>query len=108
MIGPPQPPDVLQEAGRRAVEARRRRAEAKRQLAEGEIGLAELVESAADDSSLARMPVSELIAALPGYGTKRTESLMKACGISPRRRLGGLGIRQKSRLMQALAEKPSA
>ena len=84
----------------KAVEARRRVGEAKRALACGEMSAGEVIGS--DEPALRRMKVSDLIAACPGYGPKRAERAMAEIGISPSRRVGGLGPRQAERLRDLL------
>lgn len=62
----------------------------------------EILES--DDPAIARMRVLELLSALPQMGPQRAQSLMERVGISPTRRIAGLGVRQRRELL-ALVEK---
>lgn len=45
-----------------------------------------------------RTRVEALLRAVPGVGPARAQATMRALGISPRRRVGGLGPRQRERL----------
>ena len=72
------------EALKKAAETRARRAEVKEQIKAG------------------KMRVKQFIAAFPGYGKARTEALMEEIGIDEKRRLAGLGDRQKDALIEAL------
>jgi hypothetical protein len=125
VIGPEQSPEVMREAGRRAVYVRRIRAEVKRMIQDGETSLAEVLEasevsrlaaavsealgvecSTADVSdALARMRVVDLLRALPGFGHARAERLMKVAHISSQRRIRGLGHRQQVEILKALDER---
>jgi guanylate kinase len=62
----------------------------------------EILES--DDPAIARMRVLELLSALPQMGPQRAQTLMERVGISPTRRIAGLGVRQRRELL-ALVEK---
>ena len=91
----------------RAVAARRERADAKRRLKDGEINPRELLVS--PTPSVARMKVVEFLSALPQMGPLRAQALMGRIGISPHRRIAGLGTRQREELLRhlerALSEK---
>lgn len=50
-----------------------------------------------------RTRVEALMKAVPGVGPSRAEAAMRELGISPRRRVGGLGPRQRERLGAWLA-----
>lgn len=98
------PPELDDETrrlnGQRAIEARRERAQLKRELKEG----TKRVRDVFDDPSpaIARMKVMDLIAALPNMGTLRAKSVMERIGISPTRRVAGLGRRQSVELIRHL------
>ena len=51
------------------------------------------------DDAVARLRTVDLLLALPGVGEVRAREAMAGCGISPRRRLGGLGRRQREALI---------
>lgn len=82
---------------RRAAEARRARAEARARLASGEATLADAL--ASDEEALRRMPVRSLLTALPGIGRARADRVMAGLGISPARRVRGLGPNQRAALL---------
>ena len=101
------PPEVDRIAGSRAaVAARRARAEVKRQVASGERTASEVLDLAdADHPAEATLRVSELIGSIPWLGPTRTARIMTELGISPSKRVGGLGIHQKKRLREFLIER---
>ena len=101
------PPEVDRIAGSRAaVAARRARAEVKRQVASGERTASEVLDCAdADHPAEATLRVSELIGSIPWLGPTRTARIMTELGISPSKRVGGLGIHQKKRLREFLIER---
>lgn len=86
--------------GQRAVQARRERAAIKKALKDGSATPREILLH--PSTSIARMKVSDFIAALPQMGSLRAISLMERIGISPSRRIGGLGVRQRRELLQAI------
>ena len=89
------------EALKKAAETRARRAEYKAQIKEGKLSAAKAFEKV-DDSAMGKMRVKQFIAAFPGYGKAKTEGLMEEVGIDEKRRLAGLGDRQKEALIAAL------
>jgi hypothetical protein len=123
VIGPQQPAEVMREAGQRALRLRRVRAEIKRRLQTGEIQLEDVLSCPPDENTallewfdrdfrpdevieaFLRMRVSDLLRAIPGYGSSRVENLMETVRVSPSRRVRGLGSRQRTALVQAA--KPS-
>lgn len=52
-----------------------------------------------------RTRVEALLRALPGVGPARARAAMRALGISPSRRVGGLGPRQRERLLAWVASR---
>ena len=87
----------------KAMAARKTRADFKARIAAGELTVADALSS---DNRLhpviGRLRVSELIRAVPGFGDARAEKLMAKIGISPTRRIRGLGPVQLSALIDAL------
>lgn len=83
----------------KAAEARRLRAEIKAKLKNGAMGLTEVLRSSADDI-LGKMKVSAMLEALPGVGKVRAQKVMEELGISPSRRIRGLGDKQKNALKE--------
>ncbi|MCU1569871.1 MAG: gmk [Naasia sp.] len=101
------PPEVDRIAGSRAaVAARRARAEVKRQIASGERTASEVLDAASPENPAeATLRVSELIGSIPWLGPTRTARIMSELGISPSKRVGGLGIHQRKRLREFLTER---
>ena len=68
----------------------------------GEIVLSDVLKS--DDETTRRMRAIDLIQAMPGYGKAKAAKVMKECGIAESRRVGGLGERQKEKLLELFSE----
>ncbi|MBQ9316492.1 MAG: integration host factor [Atopobiaceae bacterium] len=86
----------------KAAAARHARAELREKIKKGEITLDEVLDS--EDPIAARMKVSALIESLPGYGKAKAAKIMNELGISPSRRVKGLGARQREQLLEALSK----
>lgn len=103
------PPEVDRAAGSRAaVAARRARAEVKRQVAARERTALDVAESAwAGEPAApeATLRVTDLLKSVPSLGPTRTERVMAELGISPAKRVGGLGVRQRAVLRDYLARR---
>ena len=50
------------------------------------------------------MPVRALIESLPGYGKAKAAKIMDELEISPKRRVQGLGARQREALLEILSK----
>jgi hypothetical protein len=87
-----------QAALQKAHAANRRRAEALQRLARHDIDFAGLLALADEDEAVGHARVSTALRRLPGVGPKRLPALMADAGIDDRRRLGGLGSRQRTYL----------
>ena len=87
---------------KKAAEARHARAELREKIKEGEVSLKQVLES--DDPAASRMPVRALIESLPGYGKAKAAKVMDELGISAKRRVQGLGARQRERLLELLSK----
>jgi len=104
MNGPPErSAEQRAKAGERALDARRRRAEARAALSQRQWSLAELLERSQQDEHYAGMRVRDALTALPGIGAVRSLEIMEDVGISPSRRLRGLGSRQHAELLAKVA-----
>lgn len=103
------PPEVDRAAGSRAaVAARRARAEVKRQVASRErtaLDVAEAAWAGEPTAPEATLRVTELLKSVPSLGPTRTERVMSDLGISPSKRVGGLGVRQRTELRAYLAQR---
>lgn len=85
-------------AGQRAVAARQERAKVKELITKGEIFFFDLFTD--DRKSITRMKLIDLLQSVPGIGQSRAEIILERTGISPSRRLGGVGHRQLELLRQ--------
>lgn len=106
----PQPPEVDRAAAARsAIAARRARAQVKRAVATRARTALDVAQTAWDDpaSVEAGLRVVELLTSIPSLGRTRTERIMARLEISPRKRVGGLGVRQRERLREWLRARES-
>lgn len=95
------PPEVDRvAASRRAVAARRERAALKRDVTTRVISPQELLRRGLDDpaSPAGAMRVTEFLTAIPAVGAGKRDRILSDLGISPVKRLGGLGARQRTDL----------
>jgi hypothetical protein len=97
-------PEQRRAALEKAAEARRIRAELKQMLKSGEVSLRQVLDRAESAEPLAKMKVSEVIEAMPGYGKIRARKLMEDLDIASSRRLRGLGPRQREGLLTTFGE----
>lgn len=91
-------PEQRQEALRRASASRKARSLLKARVKSGELDVGQVLDIAASDSVIGKMRVTELLESLPGVGKIRAANLMARIGISPSRRLQGLGVHQSALL----------
>lgn len=87
---------------KKAAAARHARAELRDSIKAGRVSLEEVLDS--DDPIANRMKVSTLIESLPGYGKAKAAKVMEDLGISPSRRIKGLGARQREQLLEVLSK----
>ena len=85
-------------AGMKAVAARQERAKVKEQIATGDLFFFDLFTD--ERKSVTRMKLIDLLQAVPGIGQVRAEIIFDRTGISPSRRIGGVGKRQLELLRQ--------
>lgn len=71
----------------------------KESLAHGQMTLGEAIARAKADDALAGIRVHDLLQCLPGIGPKRAALVMEDIGISPARRVRGLGNHQVDALV---------
>ena len=99
-----QPPELSRQsrvaASAVAVANRKARAEVKDRISNGDISIFDAI----NDPRLAiqKMRVADLLEATPGVGKRRSFLLMSKLGISPTRRIGGLGPNQVKSLRSEL------
>ncbi|MFS0793821.1 guanylate kinase [Microbacterium sp. 1P10AE] len=101
MTDPRRPPEVDRAAAsRRAVAARRERAALKRDVSTRVITPQELLRRGLADplSAAGAMRVTEFLTAIPAIGESKRDRILVSLGISPVKRLGGLGSRQRDAL----------
>lgn len=99
------PPEVDRAAAsRRAVAARRERAALKKDVATRVITPQELLRRALAEpaSAAGAMRVPEFLTAIPAIGEGKRDRILRDLGISPVKRLGGLGSRQREDLRRFL------
>lgn len=90
-------PEQQLAASQKAILLRRRRSEIRQQLQHETLTLEKLL--SLDEEAVRHMRVSYLFGSLPGIGKAKTQLFMKAFGIAPNRRIGGLGKRQRDALI---------
>ncbi len=102
------PPEVDRvAASRRAVAARRERAALKRDVSTRVITPQELLRRALaqPDSAAGAMRVTEFLTSIPAIGEGKRDRILQQLAISPVKRLGGLGARQRAALSAFLDER---
>ncbi|MBN9152664.1 MAG: guanylate kinase [Microbacterium sp.] len=95
------PPEVDRvAASRKAVAARRARASLKRDIATRVVTPQEVMRRASADpaSPAGSMRVPEFLTAIPAIGEGKRDRILAQLGISPVKRVGGLGVRQRRAL----------
>ena len=83
-----------------AVAARRTRAAFKEDIKVGKKSWKDAF--SAQDESIKKMRVRELIESLPGVGEVRARNILEKAGISPTRRVGGVGRSQYEKLLELM------
>lgn len=101
----PDPPEVDRiAAGRAAVAARQARAAVKSAVASRQRSALDAAQAGwvDADSAEATMRVRELLGSIPGLGPTRVARVLAQLGISDKKRVGGLGVRQRVKLQAYL------
>jgi len=104
----PAPPDVdRRAASEAAVAARRARAAVKKSIASREVSPLTVLDhaTAQPDGVEGRLRVTEFLLSVPAIGTTKMNEALAKLGISPAKRLGGLGRHQRLRLRDFLIER---
>lgn len=83
----------------KAIELRTRRAQVKEQIKLGQISVENVLTIAQSDEIVGGIRVLAFLESLPGVGKIKAANLMDAIGISPTRRLRGLGEHQRKALV---------
>ncbi len=102
MSAPPRTDEQRAQALQAAVASRVARAQLRADLKAGRISGADVVQGADENPAWARLPVSWLLASLPGVGAVRAERILERLQIAPSRRIQGLGSRQRQALLDDL------
>ena len=92
--------DARASAREKAVLARAHRQEIKRALSDRELSVRQVLDMVDSDPALAKMPVGQMLRALPGIGAVRAERIIEELHIAPTRRLGGLGVHQRRKMVE--------
>ncbi|RUR00715.1 guanylate kinase [Labedella endophytica] len=104
------PPEVDRTAASHAaVAARRARAAVKAAVAGGTRSSVDVLDAATSDpvGVEGRLRVTDLLLSVPAIGQTKLPRIMNDLGISPSKRLGGLGVHQRGKLKSFLAERES-
>ncbi|GCD99232.1 integration host factor, actinobacterial type [Embleya hyalina] len=94
-------PEERSAALAKAAAVRRERAAVKAALKSGRLSLGEVL--ATDTLAVGKMPVRALLESLPSIGKARAAELLVELGISGNRRVCGLGVQQRERLLERFA-----
>jgi hypothetical protein len=94
-------PEVRRAAVDKAVRLRTSRAQIKRKLKDGEISFFDLEDI--DMEIKKGFRTLEILESLPGVGKLKARNIMEDLNISPRKKLTGLGARQKSALQELVS-----
>ena len=108
---PAPPADVDRAAaGRAAIAARRARAAVKHDISARRRTALDAAQVGWNDpeSAEAGLRVTELLGSVPSLGPTRTARIMEELEISDKKRVGGLGIRQRSKLRDWLVGRQGA
>lgn len=87
---------------KKAAAARHARAELRQKIKAGKVTVKSVLNSS--DAAAQRMPVRAMIESLPGYGKAKAAKIMEELGIAPKRRIQGLGSRQREQLAEILSK----
>jgi hypothetical protein len=95
---PPLTPEQRAAALEKAAAARKARAQLRDRLKHSGASLADVLASGETDDVIGKMRVSAVLESMPGVGKVRAQRLMEKLGISPSRRVRGLGTHQRQAL----------
>jgi hypothetical protein len=93
-------PQEREAALHKAFAARQARAAVKTALKNGETTLSDVLARASGDEALEKMKVHDLLRSMPKVGDRRAAALMEEYGIAASRRIKGLGVHQRARLLE--------
>lgn len=103
-------PELTAEQRRAALEkaavVRRERAKVKNRLKHSGASLADVLNAGEHDDVIGKMRVVDLLQSMPGLGKVRARGVMDRIGISPTRRVRGLGNNQIAALEREFEHRP--
>lgn len=105
---PPLTPEQRAAALEKAAAARKARAALRDRLKHEGASLDEVLVSGETDDAIGKMRVSAVLESMPGVGKVRAARIMEKLGISPSRRVRGLGAQQRAALQREFATGNSA
>jgi hypothetical protein len=100
---PPLTPEQRSAALAKAAAARKARADLRERLKRSGMSLPEVFASGETDEAVGKMRVSAVLESMPGVGKIRAQRIMEKLGISPSRRVRGLGAHQRKALEREFA-----
>lgn len=87
----------------KASKARKERAIIRNDLKSGLMTFGQVLKLAdADCQAVTNMRVKQVVNSMPGYGKAKTRQLMRTLRIAEGRRIKGLGVRQRTALLEVL------
>lgn len=104
---PPLTPEQRAAALEKAAAARKARAELRDRLKHSGASLDDVLKSGETDEVIGKMRVSAVLESMPGVGKVRAQRIMEKLGISPSRRVRGLGAHQRAALQREFADPSS-
>ena len=100
---PPLTPEQRAAALEKAAAARKVRAELRERLKHSGASLSDVLADGEKDDVIGKMRVSAVLESMPGVGKVRAQRIMEKLGISPTRRVRGLGTHQRQALEREFA-----
>ena len=101
---PPLTPEQRAAALEKAAAARKARAELRDRLKHEGASLTDVLDAGEKDDVIGKMRVSAVLESMPGVGKVRAQRIMEKLGISPSRRVRGLGAHQRAALEREFAD----
>ena len=101
---PPLTPEQRAAALAKAAAARKVRAELRDRLKHSGASLSEVLANGETDEVIGKMRVAAVLESMPGVGKVRAQRIMEKLGISPSRRVRGLGAHQRAALEREFAD----